>query len=325
MSEPTYSIVIPIHDEEETLRELHRRLCLLLDLLDGPAEVILVDDGSRDSSYLQMIDIHGRDPRFKVIRLSRNFGKEVAMTAGLDLARGDAVVLMDGDLQHPPEVVSAMAARWREGYEVVYGVMERRTEGWFKRLTSRAFYRLLGRLTDVDVPPAAGDFRLVDRRALDAFRKMRERNRYVRGMFSWIGYRQIGIAYQCPPRFAGRSKFTPGRLVKLALDGVVGFSSLPLQLVLKAGFVVSATSFLFGISAIAVKAAGIYAVPGYATIVVIVSFVGGVQLVVLGVMGEYIARIYDEVRLRPLYLLSDVHGFDEQQIAALERRNVAIR
>jgi glycosyltransferase involved in cell wall biosynthesis len=325
MTEPTYSIVVPIHNEEETLRELHRRLSSLLDSLDGPAEVILIDDGSTDSSYLLLLDIHRLDPRFKVVLLSRNFGHQIAITAGLDLAAGDAVVVMDADLQHPPEVIPEMAKHWRDGYEVVYGVMQQRTESWFKRRTARAFYRLLSRLTDVQVPPAAGDFRLVDRKALDAFRTMRERNRYIRGMFSWIGYRQVGVPYECPPRFAGRSKYTLSRMVRLALDGIVGFSNLPLQLVLNAGFAVSAASFLVGIFAVAAKAAGVFAVPGWASIVVIVSFMGGVQLVVLGVMGEYVARIYDEVRLRPLYLFSDLLGFDDEQVAALEQRKAVYR
>jgi dolichol-phosphate mannosyltransferase len=287
--------------------------------------VILVDDGSRDSSYLRMLEIHTHDPRFKVVRLSRNFGHQVAISSGLDLAQGEAVVVMDGDLQHPPEVVPDMVSLWHEGYEVVYGVMERRPERWLKRTTARGFYWLLSKLTDVDVPTAAGDFRLVDRKALDAFLSMRERNRYIRGMFSWVGYRQVGVPYECPPRLAGQSKYTFPRMLKLARDGIVGFSSLPLELVLRIGFFVAVISFLFGVSAVIVKVAGVYTVPGYATIVVIVSFVGGVQLMVMGVMGEYIARIYDEVRLRPLYLFSELHGFDEEQVAALEMRSRLLR
>jgi polyisoprenyl-phosphate glycosyltransferase len=325
LNQPTYSIVIPIYDEDGTLRELHSRLSAVLDVLDGPAEVIFVDDGSRDMSYPIMIDISGSDARFKVARLSRNFGHQVAITAGLDLARGDAVAVMDGDLQHPPEVIPVMSSLWREGYDIVYGVMEQRTESWFKRTSARAFYWLLKRLTDIEVPPAAGDFRLVDRQALDAFLAMRERNRYIRGMFSWIGYRQIGVPYQCPPRFAGRSKYSLSRMLKLARDGVIGFSNVPLQLVLNIGFMVSAASFLLGLFAIIVKATGVFAVPGWASIVVLISFVGGIQLIVLGVVGEYIARIYDEVKLRPLYLLTQLHGFDEEQVAAIARNKSTVR
>jgi len=314
VSDPTYSFVIPIHDEEDNLRELHHRLSSLLETLDGPSEVILVDDGSRDESYPMMLDINRLDPRFKVVSLSRNFGHQVAITAGLDLARGAAVIVMDGDLQHPPELVPELVRRWREGYEIVYGVMQDRTEGFAKRTAARLYYRLLRRLSDVDVPESAGDFRLVDRSALDAFRAMRERNRYIRGMFSWVGFRQIGVPYQCPPRFAGRSKYTFPRMLKLARDGIVSFSHLPLQLVLNLGFVVSLASFLIGIAAIVVKVADIYAVPGWASIVVIVSFMGGIQLVVLGVMGEYVSRVYDEVKQRPLYLVRRAHGFDEDVV-----------
>ena len=185
-----FSVVVPIHDEEESLGELHRRLATVLDALDGDWELVLVDDGSRDRSFETMLELRDRDPRVKVVRLSRNFGHQVAITAGIDLASGDAVVVMDGDLQHPPEVIPELVARWREGYDVVYGVMtERGGETWFKRWTARRFYRLLGRMSDVDVPQAAGDFRLVDRRAVNAFTSLRERNRYVRGMFSWIGFR----------------------------------------------------------------------------------------------------------------------------------------
>jgi dolichol-phosphate mannosyltransferase len=314
VSELTYSFVIPIHDEEDSLRELYNRMSSMIQTLDGPAEVILVDDGSRDASYPIMLDLNRLDPRFKVVRLSRNFGHQLAITAGLDLARGQAVVVMDGDLQHPPEIVPELIARWREGYEIVFGVMRERTERWLKRTTARNYYRLLRRMSDVDVPESAGDFRLVDRSALVAFRAMRERNRYIRGMFSWVGFRQIGVPYDCPPRFAGRSKYTFARMLKLARDGLVSFSNLPLQLVLNLGFAVSALSFLVGLAAIAAKVAGIFAVPGWASIVVIVSFMGGIQLVVLGVMGEYVSRIYDEVKQRPLYIVRDLQGFDDSTV-----------
>jgi polyisoprenyl-phosphate glycosyltransferase len=308
VSEPTYSFVIPIYDEEETLRELYHRLSAVLDTLDGPSEVILVDDGSRDASYPILLDLNRLDPRFKVLRLSRNFGHQLAITAGLDVAGGRAAILMDGDLQHPPEVVPELIAQWHEGYDIVYGVMEARTEGWLKRVTARWFYRLLGRMSSTHVPAAAGDFRLVDRDALDAFLALRERSRYLRGMFSWIGFRQIGVPYRCPPRFAGRSKYTFGRMMGLARDALIGFSNLPLRIALNVGFVVSFLAFLFGMAAIVVKVANVYAVPGWASTVVIVTFVGGIQLIVLGVVGEYVAGIYDEVKQRPLYLVRSAHG-----------------
>ncbi len=309
---PRYSVVIPVHDEAEILPQLYERLRTVLDGLDGDWELILVDDGSRDGSYALMVELHGRDPRVRVLRFSRNFGHQVALTAGLDRALGEAVITMDGDLQHPPETIPQLVARWREGNEIVYGVMSERVgETWFKRTTSTAFYRLLRRLTDVEMPAAAGDFRLVDRKALDAFRALRESNRYVRGMFSWIGFRQTGVPYVCAERPGGRSKYTPRRMLRLASDAIVGFSTLPLRLALNLGFIVSALSIVFGLSALGTKIAGGFAVPGWASIMILVGLVGGIQLIVIGVIGEYIGRIYDEVKQRPLYLVSSSHGFDE--------------
>lgn len=305
------SVIVPVHNEEENVEELGRRLADVLDALDEPSEVIFVDDGSSDATYAYLMALNLRDARFKVVRLSRNWGHQVAITAGTDLAAGDAVVVMDGDLQHPPELIPEFVRRWREGYEVIYGVMERRPEGWFKRTTAAIFYRLLGRLANIDVTAAAGDFRLVSRRALGAFNAMREANRYVRGMFSWIGFRQISVPYVCPPRYAGRTSYTFAKMLKLATDGIFSFSTRPLRIVLGAGFVVSACSFLFGIASLAAKLAGAYVVPGWLTLVVVMSFIGGVILFVLGVTGEYIGRIYDEVKRRPLYFVQDLHGFDD--------------
>lgn len=313
LATPTYSFVLPVYNEEETLPELHTRMCALLDQLDGPAEVILVDDGSRDRSYPLMIGINATDPRFKVIHFARNFGQQIALSAGMDLASGQAVVLMDADLQDPPEVVLQMAAKWREGYDLVYAQRERReNETWFKKKTSQLFYRTLKYMTEVDVPLDTGDFRLIDRRALDAFRAMRERGRYVRGMFGWIGFKQTGVTYVRPGRFAGETKYPLMKLIRLALDGIISFSNLPLRMVLQVGFLVSVVSFCAGITAIVIKLSGAYAVSGWASLVVFVSFIGGVQLTVLGVMGEYVGRIYEEVKHRPLYLVRELHGFDEE-------------
>ena len=216
---PTYSVVVPIHNEQEALPELQRRLTAVLAELDGDAEVIIVDDGSTDLSFLMALEFHHTDPRFKVAQLSRNFGHQPAISAGIDLARGEAVIVMDGDLQHPPEVIPELAARWRDGYEVVYGIMAERPEGWFKRATARAYYRLLRRFSSIEIPAAAGDFRLADRRVIDAFRAMPEQNRFVRGMFAWLGFRQIGVSYAAPPRHGGTSKYTYRRMVRLAPTG----------------------------------------------------------------------------------------------------------
>jgi len=306
---PEYSLVVPIFNEEETLSELVRRLTLLLDTLDAPAEVVLVDDGSSDGSYELMVASRKTDPRFKVLRLSRNFGHQIAITAGMDVAAGNAVIVMDADLQDPPEVVLEMAARWREGFDVIYGVREERAgDTRFKKATASAFYRFLRRISNIDVPLDVGDFRLVDRRALEAFKSMRETNRYVRGMFSWIGFRQVGVTFQRDERFAGDTKYPLTKMLKFATDGVVSFSAAPLRLALNLGFAVSALSFAFGVLALIFKLAGLYSIPGLASIAVFVAFLGGIQLLVLGLMGEYIARIHDEVKDRPLYLVRDTHG-----------------
>jgi glycosyltransferase involved in cell wall biosynthesis len=310
---PVYSVVIPLYDEESVLGALYERLLAVLDKLDGPWEVILVDDGSRDGTYRCAAEIHERDPRVKVIRLSRNFGHQIALSAGLDLARGEAVVTMDGDLQHPPEMIPEFVAGWRDGNDIVFGVMaQRQGESWVKGFTARIFYRVLSWFADIDVPSAAGDFRLIDRRALIAFRTLREQNRYLRGMFSWIGFQQSGVPYVSPPRAAGRSKYTSRRMIRLAINAIVGFSERPLRLVLMLGFVVSLGSIVFGLSALVVKFTGGLAVPGWTSIMVLIGVVGGVQLIVMGVIGEYIARIYDEVKRRPLYVVSSVHGVTSQ-------------
>jgi dolichol-phosphate mannosyltransferase len=309
---PEYSFVVPVYNERETLDELYRRLVPVLDGLDGPAEVVLVDDGSTDGSYELMLSLHERDDRFKLVRLSRNFGHQLALTAGLDHAHGNAVVMMDADLQDPPEVALELAKRWREGYAVVYAVRERRQqETRTKLLTAKLYYRLLGRLTDIDIPGDAGDFRLVDRRALQAMTSMREHNRYLRGMSAWVGFDQTGVQYVRDGRYAGRSKYSLRKMVRFALDGLVSFSTAPLRLTLNIGFVVSVLAFLLGFAAILVKVFGVYAVPGWASIVVAIALLGGVQLTVLGVMGEYVAQIHQEVKRRPLYLVRDRVGLED--------------
>ena len=302
-------MVVPLRDEEDVLPLLVERLVTVLDGLGEEWEVILVDDGSHDGTYALAVELHGRDPRIKVARLSRGFGHQIALTAGLDLARGEGVITMDGDLQHPPELIPELVARWKAGDEIVYGVMEqRRGESRFKDWSARAFYRVLGRLADVEVPPAAGDFRLVDRRALEAFSAMRESHRYLRGMFSWVGFRQSGVPYVSPPRPAGRSKYSGMRMARLAADALVGFSSRPLRIGLALGFAVSLASIVFGLSALVTKLLGVFVVPGWTSIMVLVGVVGGIQLIVLGVIGEYVGHVFDEVKRRPLYVVSRVHG-----------------
>jgi len=312
VSKSTLSVVVPAHDEQESLEELVRRLTVALDGVDDVTwEAILVDDGSRDATYPLMVALAGRDPRIKIVQLSRNFGHQVALSAGIELASGDAVVLMDSDLQHPPELIGEFVRLWRDGNDIVYGVMQARPEGWFKRVTARMFYGLLRKMTKTDMPVAAGDFRLVDRTAVDAFVSMRERDRYVRGMFAWLGFKQVGVDYVPPPRFAGTSKYTVRRMARLAFDGIFSFSIYPLRVVLLLGLVVSLLSFVVGVATVISKLAGAYVVPGYVTIVVVVTFLSGIQLVVLGGIGEYIGRIYEEVKRRPLYVVRRTHGFDQ--------------
>jgi glycosyltransferase involved in cell wall biosynthesis len=308
-NQPEYSIIIPVHNEQEVLPLLRDRLLELLTRLDGDAEVIMVDDGSTDGSYPMLRALSGMDGRFKVIHFARNFGHQMAITAGMDLASGHAVVVMDADLQDPPEVVLEMAAKWREGYEIVYGVRtDRSCDSWFKRSTAKLFYRLLGRLSEVDIPAEVGDFRLVDRRAVEAFKSMREGSRYVRGMFAWMGFKQIGVPYARQERAAGATKYPMRKMLRLATDGVVGFSRVPLRLVLQTGLLVAAGSLMLAVAAVGLSLSGIYLVPGWASVVVAVTFLGGTQLAVMGMIGEYLGRTYEEAVGRPLYVVSALHG-----------------
>jgi dolichol-phosphate mannosyltransferase len=305
-TEPVYSFVIPIMNECETLDELYSRLIKTMEMMDGPSEIILVDDGSTDGSFQIMADLHKRDGRVRVLRLSRNFGHQIALTAGLDHARGQAAILMDGDLQDPPEVAVDLARRWREGYAVVYAVRDKRQgESWFKLKTAHWFYRILNRLSDVDIPDDAGDFRLVDRSAIDAVGDMREQARYLRGMFAWVGYDQSGVHYSREPRHAGRTKYSTGRMLKLGADGILSFSAVPLRLTLALGFVLSFLAICYALFAVALYLVGAYTVPGWISIVAGVAFLGGLQLIVLGVIGEYVGLIHDEVKQRPLYLVRE--------------------
>lgn len=310
METPKYSIVVPVFNEEESIPTLIKVLRDVMEQLDGPAEVVLVDDGSRDSSYPLMVEANREDPRFKVIQLSRNFGHQVAITAGMDATAGQAIIVMDADLQDPPHVILEMAARWQEGYEVVYAVREEREgETLFKKATASLFYNLLQRMAEIEQPVDVGDFRLVDRKALDAFLQMRETNRYVRGMFSWIGFRQAAVPYTRASRQAGRSKYPFRKMLRLAFDGIIGFSTAPLRLALGAGLILAVAAVVYGLVAIALKLAGLPYVPGYASLLVTITFLSGIQLIVTGMVGQYVGRIYDEARGRPLYLVRDAHGF----------------
>jgi dolichol-phosphate mannosyltransferase len=309
---PRYSLVVPARDEEDVIGELAVRLAALMDALDAGAEVILVDDGSTDSTYSRMQEIARSDGRFRLVRLSRNFGHQIAITAGMELAVGDAVIVLDADLQDPPEVVLELVSRWRNGFDIVYAVREARDgETRFKRWTASLFYRLFNRVSDLEMPLDAGDFRLVDRRAVDAFLSMREGNRFVRGMFSWVGFSQTGVMYHREERIAGRSKYTMSKMLRFAATGLVSFSTAPLRIVLKLGLLVTALSFVAGLLVLFLALTGGLATPAWTLLLVAVAFGGGIQLVVLGVIGEYIADIHSEVKRRPLYVVRDLENFNE--------------
>ncbi|MEN6371738.1 MAG: glycosyltransferase family 2 protein [Armatimonadota bacterium] len=310
---PTYSLVIPVFNEEETLPELARRLSELMERLDGDCEVILVDDGSRDRSFDIMTDIHSSDERFKLIRFSRNFGHQVAISAGMDFASGQAIIIMDADLQDPPEVVLEMTRHWRAGSDVVYGVRkERLGETWFKKTTAAMFYRLLRKFTGMDIPVDTGDFRLVDRKALDAFKSLREHNRYVRGMFTWVGFKQTGVKYLRSERFAGSTKYPLSKMLKLALDGILSFSFAPLRFILTGGIFITLASIVVGLCAIVTALFRHPILPSLGIMTVILAFFTGIQLIVVGILGEYIGRIYEDVRNRPLYIVHDTVGLKDE-------------
>jgi dolichol-phosphate mannosyltransferase len=303
------SIVGPVFNEAELIDEFFRRTRTVMDSLpERDFELIFVDDGSADGSYELMTAIAAADPRVSVVRLSRNFGHQIAITAGVDHARGDAVVIIDTDLQDPPEVIKSFLQKWDEGCEVVYGVRERRAgETRGKRLTATAFYRVLRALTKIDIPADVGDFRLMSARAASHFRQLRERDRFVRGLVSWIGFRQAAVPYARDPRYAGDTKYPYRKMIGFALDAITSFSSVPLKFASWLGYMASLLAFIYLLSVFVQKALG-YTVPGFATIMVAILFLGGVQLIALGIIGEYIGRIYNETKVRPLYIVEEVHG-----------------
>jgi polyisoprenyl-phosphate glycosyltransferase len=309
-----YSVVVPVFNEEAVIPLLLRRLDLLLDRFDAPAEVIFVDDGSSDCSGIVLRAKAKDDPRYRYIGLSRNFGHQIALTAGLDAAAGQAVIVMDADLQDPPEVVFDMIARWKEGYEIVYGRRLRREgETRFKRWTASLFYKLLERMSSVKIPRDVGDFRLIDRRVLDAFRDMPEQDRFVRGMFAWLGFRQTEVTFHRQPRLAGETKYPIWKMARLAVNGMIGFSDAPLRVAIWLGFVVSGCAGLYGLYVITrwwVHDESLVA--GWSSTILILSFLIGVNMVLTGIIGLYIGRIHTEVKRRPLYVVRSRVGFEPE-------------
>ncbi len=302
VARPAFSVVAPIYNEEETLPVFYARVAAVMDGLGAPYELVLVNDGSRDGSYHLMRELRARDPRVRVVDFSRNFGHQVAISAGLDHARGDAVIILDSDLQDPPEAIPDLVARWRAGAEVVYAQRRRRPgETRFKLVTAAAFYRVIRQLTGMDIPRDTGDFRLLDRQVVNALVSMKERHRFMRGLAVWVGFRQEAVPYDRAERFAGATKYPLSKMVRFALDAITGFSYVPLQLATTTGFALAALSVVGIVVAAALRLSGA-AIQGQATTLIVFLFLGGIQLIFLGVIGEYLGRIYDEVRARPLYV-----------------------
>jgi glycosyltransferase involved in cell wall biosynthesis len=305
---PELSVVLPVYNEAENVPVLYERLVSVLETENLSFEILFVDDGSDDESAQKLIDLEASDKRVRVLGLARNFGHQVAITAGLDFARGKAVVVMDADLQDPPEVLPNFINKWREGYDVVYAVRERRKEGWLKRSCYAGFYRLLRHVSNVDIPLDAGDFCLMDRRVVDLLKNMPERNRFVRGIRSWVGLRQVGVPFERHARYAGKSKYTFFGLLLLALDGLISFSYVPLRVITFLGFIVSTISILLAVFYVTVKLQLGLNPPGFATIIVAIFFLAGIQLITLGVIGEYVGRIFEEAKRRPMYVLRRLPG-----------------
>ena len=312
---PRLSVVIPAYNERENIPVLVDRLKAALGPTGDPYELLFVDDRSTDGSSVLLQQLHTADPRIKFLRFSRNFGHQIATTAGMAAARGDYIVLIDADLQDPPELIPAMLARAREGFDVVYMVRRRREgEGWFKRTTAALYYRLLKRITSIDIPVNTGDFRILSRRMADHLNAMPEQHRYLRGLISWVGFAQTGMEYDRDARYAGETKYPLPKMVRLALDGISGFSGAPLKLAMVLGFATALAGFLLGAYFLASKL--MFEGPtvsGWLSTIIIVLFMGGVQLITIGILGEYILRIYTEAKRRPLYVIEEAALGDSPQ------------
>lgn len=318
---PFLSIIIPCYNEADNLSPLFTRLETTLNPLQIDYEVICVNDGSRDQTLAHLIAAHQDNPRIKVINFSRNFGKEIALTAGIEHSQGLAVIPLDADLQDPPELIPDMISRWQEGFDVVYATRRTRIQdSWLKRMTAQGFYRVMAWLSDTPIPANTGDFRLLDRQVVNALKQLPERNRFMKGLFSWVGFRQAVIHYDRPGREKGQSSWNYWRLWNFALDGIVGFSVKPLKIWLYVGLLISFVALIY--AGVLVGRTLIYGrdLPGYASLMVTILFLGGIQLLTLGIMGEYLGRIYAEVKGRPLYIIRDCYGFASNPVDQLHRQ-----
>jgi glycosyltransferase involved in cell wall biosynthesis len=306
------SLLVPCYNEEGNLDYLFNRLKEVLQPLNLNYEIVCVNDGSKDNTLNLLIEHHQQDPQIKIINLSRNFGKEAAVSAGLDYTQGKAVIPIDADLQDPPELIREFLQKWREGYDVVYGVRKSREgESWIKKITAKYFYRFIGKISTIPIPPDTGDYRLLDQKVVLALRKLPERNRFMKGLFSWVGYKQAPVYFIREARKQGKSSFNYWKLWNFALDGITSFSSIPLKVWSYCGLLISVIALIYG-SFLLLKTLVLgIDLPGYASTIVTILFLGGIQLISLGVIGEYIARIYEEIKQRPIYLVRETYGFDE--------------
>ncbi len=313
MQEKLLSIVVPVYNEQEVIDETFRRLSEVFKNYFMRVEYIFINDGSKDNTYFKLGQIAENNPEVRIINFARNFGHQIAITAGMDYAKGDAVVIIDADLQDPPEVIKQMVEKWQEGYEVVYGKrLQREGETFFKKFTAKMFYRFLDSMTDVKLPVDVGDFRLIDRKVCDAMKCLPERSRYVRGLVSWVGFKQTSVEYKREKRFAGETKYPLKKMIKLAGDGIFSFSYKPLKLATFVGMVISALSFVYLIIVLIQRFVKNDVASGWASSMAVSLFFNGVMLIVLGIMGEYVGRIYEEVKARPLYIVGELIGFDEK-------------
>ncbi|MBN2510083.1 MAG: glycosyltransferase family 2 protein [Spirochaetales bacterium] len=314
-TKPVYSVVVPVFNEEAVCDECYRRLKDVMDRSGSAYELIFINDGSRDRTLSILKSIHAEDPSAKIINFSRNFGHQIAISAGMDYAAGDAVIVIDADLQDPPEVILDMMEKWKEGYHVVYGKRTRRKgETLFKKITARLFYRMLKQLTNVDIPVDVGDFRLIDRRVCDAMKKLREKNRFIRGLVSWLGFSQTEVLYEREKRFAGSTKYPLRKMINFMLDAVTSFSYIPLKIATFIGSLTSLAGFAYLLIVLYQRLFTDKTIQGWASMVSLTLIFNGIILLILGIIGEYIGRIYDESKNRPLYIVQDLEGFAEDEV-----------
>lgn len=324
MTQPIYSIVIPIFNEEDNLHEMYRRVNGVMEQLNGESELILVDDGSRDRSLNTIRELHHRDSRVRYLSFARNFGHQVAVTAGLNFVRGKVVIVMDADLQDPPELIHKMVEQWQQGYHVVYAQRtSRKKENWFKRFMAFAFYRVLRSLADVDIPADTGDFCLMDRQVVDVLNAMPERNRYIRGLRAWVGFRQTAVKFERDPRFAGKEKYTFGKSWALAVNGIISLSRVPLRIATYLGMVSAVVALLMILLVLYWRFIDL-ATPliGFTLITIALFFLGSVQLFCIGILGEYIGRIYEEVKGRPIYTVKEIGGVTPKPTISMHKSSL---